>query len=105
MTEEQAEAFDLIHFVAEKHGLAMSLGPGDILLFNDLGVLHGRNNLRDAHTVYKRRHILRLWVRNEEKAWKTLPQLELDWHSVYGDSERPSHSFWRINPEDVEKRK
>lgn len=42
MTEEQAEAFDLIHFVAEKHGLAMSLGPGDILLFNNC---HGTDEL------------------------------------------------------------
>lgn len=60
MSEEQAEAFDFIHFVAEKHGLTMSLDLGDILLFNNLGVLHGRNDFADAPAGDKRRHILRL---------------------------------------------
>jgi hypothetical protein len=106
MSESQAEALDLVHWVAEKHGLVMRLDPGDVLLYNNLALLHGRNAFTDSNagnTMKGRRHILRLWVRNEGRAWKTPEGLVPDWHSVYGDSERRARAHWRIRPEDTDK--
>ena len=106
MSESQAEALDLVHWVAEKHGMVMRLDPGDVLLYNNLALLHGRNTFTDGNagnTVKGRRHILRLWVRNESQAWKTPEGLAPDWHSVYGDSERRARAHWRIRAEDTDK--
>ncbi|KAJ4367026.1 hypothetical protein N0V83_007556 [Neocucurbitaria cava] len=103
MSEEQAEALDMVHYVAEEHGIAMTLDPGDVLLYNNLAVLHGRNAFTDVETGDHRRHIMRLWVRNEEQAWETPAKLAREWHLVYGESERRAKAQWKINPEDVEK--
>ena len=96
----------MVHFVAEKHGMRMRLERGDILLYNNLAVLHGREAFRDVETgnigEARRRHILRLWVRNERLAWKTPDPLAREWHQVYGDSERRAQAQWRIRPEDTD---
>lgn len=103
MSEEQAEALDMVHYVAEDHGLTMTLDPGDMLFYNNLAVLHGRTAFKDADTGDHRRHIIRLWVRNEEHAWETPPALAREWHLVYGESERRARAQWKINPEDIER--
>ncbi|KAL4789302.1 hypothetical protein BDV19DRAFT_395184 [Aspergillus venezuelensis] len=48
MSEAQAEAIDMIHFHGEKHGLTMTLQRGDMLLFNNFALLHGRNAFADV---------------------------------------------------------
>jgi len=104
MTEEQAEALDAVHYAAEECGITMTLDPGDILLYNNLGVLHGRNAFNDdAQSGEHRRHILRLWLRNEDLAWQTPPGLERDWFLVYGESERRGRAQWRMRPEDTDR--
>ncbi|CAO2655440.1 Nn.00g105040.m01.CDS01 [Neocucurbitaria sp. VM-36] len=103
MSEEQAEALDMVHYIAEEHGIVMTLEPGDMLFYNNLAVLHGRNAFTDTDTGDHRRHIIRLWVRNEEHAWETPAELAREWHLVYGESERRARAQWKINPEDVEK--
>jgi hypothetical protein len=103
MTEEQAEALDMVHYIAEEHGITMTLKSGDMLFYNNLAVLHGRNAFTDAETGDHRRHILRLWVRNEERAWQTPKELAREWHLVYGESERRARAHWRLRPEDTDK--
>ena len=107
MSEEQAEALDMVHFLAEKHGMRARLERGDILLYNNLAVLHGREAFRDVEpdmaSEARRRHIMRLWVRNEALAWQTPGPLAREWHQVYGDSERRAKAQWHIRPEDTDK--
>ena len=103
MTEAQAEALDMIHFFAEKHTIVVKSEPGDILLCNNLALLHGRKAFTDAASDNHKRHIMRLWLRNEEHAWHTPKGLERDWSLVYGNSERRARRQWMIRPEDVEK--
>ncbi len=102
MSEAQAEALDLVHYVAEAQGLTLALHPGDILLNNNLSVMHGRRAFDDAPTNGQRRHIMRLWMRSDRQAWKTPPELEQEWHRVYGDSDRRSRACWKIRPQDTE---
>ena len=103
MTEAQAEALDMIHFTAEKHGLKIDQKCGDILLYNNLAIFHGREAFTSSAMGENRRHVLRLWLRNEEMAWQTPPGLTQDWFRVFGDSERQGRAHWTIRPEDTGK--
>lgn len=103
MTEAQAEALDLVHFVAEKHSIEVKSEPGDMLLCNNLALLHGRKAFTDATPNDHKRHVMRLWLRNGKRAWQTPKGLEKDWSLVYGDSERRHRAQWMFRPEDVDK--
>jgi len=96
MTEAQAEALDMVHFLAVKHKMTMRLQRGDIQLINNLAVQHARSHFRDGDG--QRRHIVRLWLRNEELAWKTPDGLKKTWFEKYGDSERRKRARWNIQP-------
>ena len=96
MTEVQAEALDMVHFVGVKHQHTMALQRGDIQLVNNLAVFHARNGFRDS--AEQRRHIIRLWLRNEELAWETPEGLKRTWKEKYGDSERRKIARWNVEP-------
>ncbi|OCK79232.1 Clavaminate synthase-like protein [Lepidopterella palustris CBS 459.81] len=96
MTEVQAEALDMVHFTAVKHQISMRLQRGDIQLINNLAVFHARNGFRDK--IGEQRHIIRLWLRNEELAWKTPEGLKRTWFEKYGESERRKIAKWNIEP-------
>jgi hypothetical protein len=96
MTEVQAEALDMVHFTAMKHKITMRLQRGDIQLVNNLAIQHARNAFKDGPT--QKRHILRLWLRNEELAWKTPEGLQKAWNEKYGDSDRRKIARWNIFP-------
>ena len=48
MSEEQAEALDAVHFIAQKHQLKIALQPGDIEIFNNLALFHARDGFVDS---------------------------------------------------------
>ncbi|KAF7294661.1 Clavaminate synthase-like protein [Mycena indigotica] len=81
ISEAQAEALDMLHFLAEKHSLGLNFQKGDIQYINSMGLLHARDAFVDdpEHT----RHLVRLWLRNDELAWKTPKPLEKTWALLY----------------------
>ena len=119
MTEIQAEALDMVHFTAAKHALTMRLQRGDIQLLNNLAVMHARSAFVDgseqvdaavdgatndaaetAEWQVRRRHMIRLWLRNEEMAWETPEALRSVWEQKYGPlSERVRNAKWAVVPE------
>ncbi|KAJ7063600.1 hypothetical protein C8F01DRAFT_1279522 [Mycena amicta] len=89
ITEAQAEALDMLHFLAEKHSLGLNFKKGDIQYINSMGLLHARDGFVDD--VEHTRHLVRLWLRNDELAWKTPKPLEKSWkllYSVPADAQR-----------------
>jgi Taurine catabolism dioxygenase TauD, TfdA family len=96
MTEVQAEAIDMVHFTAVKHCVTMLLQRGDIQLVNNLACQHARSGFVDK--PFHRRHIVRLWLRNEELAWETPEALKKSWFEKYGDSERRKIAKWNMYP-------
>jgi alpha-ketoglutarate-dependent taurine dioxygenase len=48
ITEAQAEALDALHFLAEKHAVALHFRPGDIQFVNNLSIFHARGSFRDS---------------------------------------------------------
>ncbi|RAK95612.1 TauD/TfdA family dioxygenase [Aspergillus ibericus CBS 121593] len=81
ITEAQAEALDALHFLAEKHSASLGFQKGDIQYVNNLSIFHARNGFTDG--VGKERHLLRLWLRDPEYAWKTPDALKKRWESLY----------------------
>lgn len=94
LTELQAEALDAIHFIAKSHAIETSMKPGDIRFINNLGVLHCREAYKDDDS--HRRHLVRLWCRNEKEAWKLPNALKPAWARVFEDAERDE--IWDIEP-------
>lgn len=104
MTEEQAEALDMVHFTAKKNSFSVQLERGDMYFLNNFAVFHARGAFTDDEDeAGQKRHMLRLWLRNEKYAWKTPDCLKDSWFNVYGESERMGRARWRINA-DMQKR-
>ncbi|KAK6354876.1 hypothetical protein TWF696_004007 [Orbilia brochopaga] len=95
ITEAQAEALDAIHFIAEKHSLALNFQKGDIQFINSLGLVHARDAFRDDGEHV--RHLVRIWLRNDELAWKTPSPLQHIWDRLYKLS--PDEQRFPLDPE------
>ncbi|OTA60721.1 Clavaminate synthase-like protein [Hypoxylon sp. EC38] len=81
ITEAQAEALDTIHFLGEKFCVNTDFQKGDIQYINNLAIFHARDGFTD--TPEKRRHLLRLWLRDPENAWPTPEVLNYRWAQLY----------------------
>ncbi|KAK6360971.1 hypothetical protein TWF730_007086 [Orbilia blumenaviensis] len=95
ITEAQAEALDAIHYTAEKHSLALNFQKGDMQFINSLGLVHARDAFRDDEN--KTRHLIRLWLRNEDLAWKTPAALQHIWDKLY--KLKPDEQNFPLEPE------
>ncbi|KAK6497244.1 hypothetical protein TWF506_004718 [Arthrobotrys conoides] len=95
ITEAQAEALDAIHYTAEKYALALNFQKGDMQFINSLGLVHARDGFRDDEK--NTRHLIRLWLRNEELAWKTPAALQHIWDKLY--KLKPEEQNFPLEPE------
>ncbi|KAJ4300109.1 hypothetical protein N0V88_002778 [Collariella sp. IMI 366227] len=97
MSELQAEALDAVYFLAKEHAVEIRLQKGDMLVFNNFAMLHARSGFADDEARGLKRHMLRLWLRNEERMWKTPRELERISWECYGDHEwRRELSVWDV---------
>ncbi|MBI2770885.1 MAG: TauD/TfdA family dioxygenase [Burkholderiales bacterium] len=64
LSDAQIEAMDLFDKLAASPELRISfrMQPGDLLLVNNLAVLHARTQFDDHEQIDKRRHMVRLWL-------------------------------------------
>ena len=82
-TAIENDARELIQSKANTPGVAheFMLEPGDLEVINNLIVMHARKKYQDHSKVYKRRHLLRLWMATKRKTIgdtpNTLPNLYL----------------------------
>ncbi|KAJ5729000.1 uncharacterized protein N7483_003508 [Penicillium malachiteum] len=91
ISEAQAEALDTLHFLAEKHRATLDFQKGDVQYVNNLSIFHARNGYKDAPG--KERHLLRLWLRDPENAWKTPEPLQHRWDTVFKDITEEEQAF------------
>jgi len=96
MSEAQAEALDTIHFLADKYALGLNFQKGDIQYINNLSIFHARDGFAD--TAERTRHLLRLWLRNEELAWKIPEELQSNWKRLYYTA-TPDEQRFPLEPE------
>ncbi|KAJ5774087.1 hypothetical protein N7457_008983 [Penicillium paradoxum] len=69
LTRVQCEALDAVHFAAVEATHTIQYQEGDLLIFNNRRILHGRNAFADTGDTGQR-HMVRLWLKDEELAGK-----------------------------------
>lgn len=85
LTERQAAALDALHFTAMSSACILRYKKGDIVFFNNRRVLHGRQEFQDDEA--SQRHMLRLWLRDEELAEPVPGCLDRLWKQVFSENE------------------
>jgi hypothetical protein len=117
ISEAMAEALDAVHFTASSVGLRQEFRVGDVQFVNNLAVLHAREGYVDGPgrrcvslsspafstgaswltLVANRRHLIRLWLRDPERAWETPEGVRERWARVYDDV-RPERAVFPLEP-------
>lgn len=97
LSEAQADALDSVHYVAKEHQVKFTTEKGDMRFINNMGLLHGREAFFDHDGCEKsQRHLIRLWLHDEKKAWVLPAPLKLAWARVFEDDSRASR--WDVEP-------
>ncbi|RDH18173.1 tfdA family oxidoreductase [Aspergillus niger ATCC 13496] len=91
ITEAQAEALDALHFLAEENSATLDFQKGDIQYINNHSIFHARNGFVDEPG--NERHLIRLWLRDEEYGWETPEMLRPRWEHVYKDVREEDQVF------------
>ncbi|KAK4222793.1 hypothetical protein QBC38DRAFT_460039 [Podospora fimiseda] len=101
LTEAQAEALDAVHFIAKKHEIKPRMERGDIRFVNNLGLLHRREAFENVQGS-KPRHLVRVWLNNDEGMCWNLPRpLRLAWARVFEEEEGDGTGrgkYWDMAP-------
>jgi len=101
LTRIQTEALDAVQVAASKVAHRIQYQAGDMLLFNNRKILHGRDSFVDAQEGCKPRHIVRLWLQDEELAGKPPSSLQKLWDNVFAGEEKGEHEdkLWPQAPD------
>lgn len=104
LSEKQAQALEWVHFSALKHVLRLCYNEGDLIVFNNRKVLHGRDEFKDqtaqaeAGTI-KSRHFLRLWLGDRDLAGPPPAGLEKRWSILFDPRKLVDEaSDWPLEP-------
>ncbi|XXG99287.1 hypothetical protein Hte_005624 [Hypoxylon texense] len=106
-TAAQLEALGAVQAVAEAHSYRFTTQIGDFHFVNNLAILHGReafsndpgrssnNSSNNNNNNNSKRHLVRMWLRNEELGWDIPDVLEILWAAIFeGDAQRT----WNLEP-------
>ncbi|KAF3929073.1 hypothetical protein ABW20_dc0105314 [Dactylellina cionopaga] len=87
LTEPQVAALQEIESLCQKFCITETLSSGSMVFVNNLSILHNRSKYSDPaeKPVEEHRHLIRIFLRNEDLAWTTPRELLLDWGRAFGD--------------------
>ncbi|KAI0451765.1 Clavaminate synthase-like protein [Xylaria acuta] len=78
----QKEALALLQQTATAQQIRLPACQGDMVFINNWGVLHARDSYQDDSTAT--RHLVRLWLRNEELGWEIPKSMKTPWEASFG---------------------
>ncbi len=79
----QLEALEVLSALASKHHHRLDTKLGDMVFINNLGLLHARDSYVDPKDG-PGRHLVRLWLRNPELAWRIPQSMLVPWEAAFG---------------------
>jgi hypothetical protein len=96
LSSSHVEALNIVQSIADRHSVSMKLKPGDLLIWNNLALMHGRSAFTDSSA--EKRHLIRVWLRNEEteKDWPIPEDLAPKWIDAFEHSGRSQ--LWPLEP-------
>ncbi|KAK5654756.1 hypothetical protein OQA88_7081 [Cercophora sp. LCS_1] len=100
LTEAQAEALDAVHFAAKKLEIKPRMQRGDLRFVNNMALLHRREAFENPKGLdaARGRHLVRLWLHNEDMCWKLPEPLRLAWARVFEDDDEERKEHWDLAP-------
>ncbi|KFA69128.1 hypothetical protein S40285_00096 [Stachybotrys chlorohalonatus IBT 40285] len=96
LTANQRYALERVSVVARKNELRLSLESGDLLFFNNWGLLHRRDAYQDS--AITSRHLVRLWLRNSSLGWTVPEGMLLPWQEAYQPKNGPAARLYALHP-------
>lgn len=96
LTEAQAEALDMVHYVATRVELRTRMVKGDMRFVNNMALIHRREAFEDDASSGDERHLIRLWLNSEERCWALPRPLRVAWARIFHDEERGEN--WDLAP-------
>ncbi|KAI0977172.1 hypothetical protein F4678DRAFT_5084 [Xylaria arbuscula] len=88
LTIAQTMALDAIHFAATSTMCTIGYQKGDMIFFNNRRILHGREEFNNGlKSTWAKRHILRLWLRDEEMSGPAPLPLVKSWGRALEEAE------------------
>lgn len=85
LTTVQTRALETFSGLARQLAATVRIQAGDVLLVNNLALLHAREPYEDD-ALGARRHLVRLWLRSPEHSWSIPDCMRPLWEPAYGDS-------------------
>ena len=82
LSELQSEALTIVLAMAQKYRLKIEAQHGDLRYINNYSILHARESYKDD--IRNNRHLVRLYLRNDDIGWGIPSILQGAWDSVYG---------------------
>ena len=71
----------MVQLLAEESALVLDLEVGDMLFWNNLGLLHARNGFTDSYS--HRRHLVRIWLHNDRLGWAIPSRIRRPWSEAF----------------------
>ncbi|KAK4156181.1 hypothetical protein C8A00DRAFT_12884 [Chaetomidium leptoderma] len=101
LTHTQNAALDAVHFAARDTACSIEYAAGDVLFFNNRRVLHGRESFSDGSRLGGlKRHVLRLWLRDEERAGMPPAPMAAVWERTFAKHDHREHDEgWPLEPD------
>jgi hypothetical protein len=85
LSQEQRRALNILEEIAKRNQISVDAQPGDLLYINNHGVLHSREAFVDCPD--SPRYLVRMWLKNEQLAWKVPRALQQGNSRIYDDNE------------------
>jgi len=98
LTNMQIEALDFLEALASRYGLTVELKTGDILYVNNLALLHGREAFKCEYLDGCRRHLLRMFLKDEESEFTLPGPLDAVVRGMYEHDVEEEEFPWSLAP-------
>ncbi|TAQ89929.1 hypothetical protein B7494_g1785 [Chlorociboria aeruginascens] len=85
----QVSALNEVQALAHRFKLSLPTREGDLTFINNFAVLHAREEFQDSEQ--NRRYLVRMWLKNNELAWKLPEQLQTGNDMIFYDEKLPYH--------------
>jgi len=95
LTDQQVETLNLVQALAERHAVVLDLDVGDMVFWNNHGLLHARNGFTDS--AEHKRHLVRLWLHNDQLGWRIPGPIQNAWNGSF-EPRQKQHHHWPLAP-------